>query len=229
MDASECENSDDVAAETRTNEPIEIEMEPKEFMENMDNSREVTLLKQELLKLTSQLENMKRHIEQLQSQLFNIERFRTNDSAINFYTGFPNWKTFMAVFKFLNPGDSGENIKYWLSSNVHVNVPPDFYEKDGVSESKRGRSRTVRPIDEYFLVLCRLRQGFREERLAHLFQISTLTVSRILISWINFMYLKLVQIKIWPSRDVIDKTMPEDFKVKYRSTRAIIDCTEVRC
>ena len=23
--------------------------------------------------------------------------------------------------------------------------------------------------------------------------------------------------------------MPEDFKVKYRSTRAIIDCTEVRC
>lgn len=43
------------------------------------------------------------------------------------------------------------------------------------------------------------------------------------------MYLKLSQINIWPSRDVIDKAMPEDFKVKYRSTRAIIDCTEVRC
>ena len=227
--ASECDNSNDVAAcaETQTNESQAIEMETKEFMESMDNSQELTSLKEELSKLTSQLENMKRQNELLQSQLFNIERFRNNDSAINFYTGFPNWNTFMAVIKFMDPGDSGENIRYWLSSNVHVSA--DFYEKTGETESKRGRSRTLRPIDEYFLVLCRLRQGFREEHLAHLFQISTSTVSRILITWINFMYLKLGQINIWPSRDVIDKTMPEDFKVKYRSTRAIIDCTEVRC
>ena len=59
MDASECENSGNVAVETRTNEPKEIEMEPKEFMENTDNSQELTSLKQELLKLTSHLENMK--------------------------------------------------------------------------------------------------------------------------------------------------------------------------
>ena len=227
--ASECDNSNDVAAcaETQTNESQAIEMEPKEFMESMDNSQELTSLKEELSKLTSQLENMKRQNELLQSQLFNIERFRNNDSAINFYTGFPNWNTFMAVIKFMDPGDSGENIRYWLSLNIHVSA--DFYEKTGETESKKGRSRTLRPIDEYFLVLCRLRQGFREEHLAHLFQISTSTVSRILITWINFMYLKLGQINIWPSRDVIDKTMPEDFKVKYRSTRAIIDCTEVRC
>lgn len=98
-----------------------------------------------------------------------------------------------------------------------------------MSESKRGRSRTLRPVDEYFLVLCRLRQGFHEEHLGHLFQVSTSTVSRIIITWIKYMYLKLGHINIWPLRDVIDKTMPEEFKVKYRSTRAIIDCTEVRC
>ena len=98
-----------------------------------------------------------------------------------------------------------------------------------VSESKRERSRTPRPIDNYFLVLCRLSQGFHAERLSHLFQISMSTVSMILITWINFMYLKLGQINIWPSMDVIHKTMPEDLEVKQRSTRAIIDCTEVRC
>ena len=43
------------------------------------------------------------------------------------------------------------------------------------------------------------------------------------------MFLKLGQVNIWPSREVIDKTMPEDFKKKYSSTRVIIDCTEVRC
>ena len=71
--ASEFDDSNDVAActETQTNESQEIEMESKEFMENMDNSQELISLKEELPKLTSQLENMKQQNELLQSQLFN--------------------------------------------------------------------------------------------------------------------------------------------------------------
>ena len=133
----------------------------------------------------------------------------------------------MAVFRFLNPGGMGENITYWLSSKPNVLV--DVYEEARLSENKKGRSRLLRPIDEYFLVMCRPRQGFPEEHLGHLFQISTPTVIRIFISWINFMYLKLSQINIWPTKKAIKETMPEDFKQKYSSTRVIIDCTEVRC
>ena len=66
--------------------------------------------------------------------------------------------------------------------------------------------------------MCRLRQGFAEMHLAHLFKISQSTVSRIFISWINFMYLKLGQINIWPSRKVVDESMPEAFKEKYPSS-----------
>ena len=36
------------------------------------------------------------------------------------------------------------------------------------------------------------------------------------------MYLKL-------GHNIVDETMPRDFKAKYPSTRVIIDCTEVRC
>ena len=43
------------------------------------------------------------------------------------------------------------------------------------------------------------------------------------------MYMKLGHINIWPSRKLVDETMPLDFKAKYPSTRVIIDCTEVRC
>ena len=43
------------------------------------------------------------------------------------------------------------------------------------------------------------------------------------------MYLKLGQMNIWPSRKVVDESMPEAFKEKYPSVRVIIDCTEVRC
>ena len=78
--------------------------------------------------------------------------------------------------------------------------------------------------------MCRLRQDLPEEHLAHLFKVSSSTVSRVFITWLNFMYLRLEQINIWPSRTAIDKTMLEDnFKKKNSSTRVIIDCTEVRC
>ena len=43
------------------------------------------------------------------------------------------------------------------------------------------------------------------------------------------MYLRFGTINIWPTRDEIDKTMPDDFKAKYPKTRVILDCTELKC
>lgn len=43
------------------------------------------------------------------------------------------------------------------------------------------------------------------------------------------MYLKFGQICIWPSKAVVQQTMPLDFKEKFPTTRVIIDCTEVFC
>ena len=34
---------------------------------------------------------------------------------------------------------------------------------------------------------------------------------------------------MWPSRELINKHIPEQFKEKYPSIRVIIDCTEVKC
>ena len=78
----------------------------------------------------------------------------SNNNAIHFYTGLPNWDIFMSVFRFLNPGDMGENITYWLSSKPNVSV--DVYKEARLSENKKGRSRLLRSIDECFLVMCRL-------------------------------------------------------------------------
>ena len=94
---------------------------------------------------------------------------------------------------------------------------------------KQGRPRQLSPREEFFLTLCRLRQGFKEEHLSHLYGISQATVSRIVISWVNFMFLKFSTISIWPSRAKVDEHMPADFKEKYPSTRVIIDCTKIRC
>ena len=78
-------------------------------------------------------------------------------------------------------------------------------------------------------MLCRLRRGFAEQHLAHLFHISQSTVSRIFLSWINYLYLKFGQVSIWANKGVVRATMPDSFKDRYSSTRVIIDCTEIRC
>ena len=75
---------------------------------------------------------------------------------MRFYTGFPNWSTFLAVFNYLNPVDEGENVPYWLSQ-PNVSVPAEFYDKSEVEPSRKlDRPRNLSPIDEYFVVMCRL-------------------------------------------------------------------------
>ncbi|CAB3994178.1 THAP domain-containing 6 [Paramuricea clavata] len=187
-------------------------------------------LKQQLLDYERDLKNAKLNILSLEQKVFTAGRFKDHDSSVRFYTGFANWRTFIAIFNYLNPGRNGENIKYWYSDLSQCETSDDNnITMPMENKPKLGRQRNLKPLDEFFAVMCRLRQGFHEEHLANLFGVSTATISRILISWINFMYLKLGQLNIWPSREAVDKFMPESFKKKYPSTRVIIDCTEVRC
>ena len=65
-----------------------------------------------------------------------------------------------------------------------------------------------------FITLCRLRQGFAEEHLAHLYGVSQPIISKIIITWVNLLYLKLKDVPM-------HEHMPEQFKHKY--------CTEVKC
>ena len=53
----------------------------------------------------------------------------------------------MAVFNYLDPGIEGENIRYWVSQS-NSDLSTDFYEVDRVV-GKNGRSRTLRPVDEF--------------------------------------------------------------------------------
>ena len=222
--ASESEEDETNEIEGSTKQDVATQTNEIRSNDSADSDKEMN---SQLIDLKTELERANRRIESL--QMFTVDRFRGDDSSIKFYTGFPNWDTFNAVFKYLNPGNEGQNISYWVSK-INVNVSPAVYEGENEEAiRKKGRPRYLRPIDEFFAVMCRLRQGFAEEHLAHLFQVSVSTVSRIFITWINFMYLRLGQINIWPTREVVNETMPEDFKHKYSSTRVIIDCTEVRC
>ncbi len=139
---------------------------------------------------------------------------KSDESKICFYTGFPNYATLLACYQFLGPA---------VNSLVY-DSNKQLVEGDS---SKRCRSRTLTPKDEFFLVLVRLRLGLMEQDLAYRFEISQSTVSRIISTWINFLYLKFKEIPMWPPRDLVRANMPKQFKEKYPTTRVIIDATEI--
>lgn len=206
----------DFAAEKSRNELLISDLQEKLSAVIVKNEE----LEKMVLKLKQQIVDLEEKYEQLEEQLFLFKNISSNDSLISFYTGLPNYQTMMGLYNYLDPGARGENINYWLSGkDVAGTAKP----------TKQGRPRSLKPVDEFFLTLCRLRQGFAELHLAHLFNVSQPTVSRIFISWIDYMYLKLGHINIWPSKNLVIETMPHDFKEKYPTTRVIIDCTEVRC
>ena len=110
-----------------------------------------------------------------------------------------------------------------MSSSTEVSE--DFYDSDNSDDEdivKKGPQRKLKPTEEYFIIMCRLRRGFSEHFLANLYAVGQFTISRILISWLNY-------ICIWPSKSVVIATVLDDFKDKFPNTPVITDCTEVFC
>ena len=71
-----------------------------------------------------------------------------------------------------------------------------------------GAKRSLQPIDEFWLVLTRLRVGLLEHDLAFRFNVSVTTVSDI-ITWSNYMYVMLGSLPVWASREVIKLHLSE--------------------
>lgn len=67
--------------------------------------------------------DLERKYEKREERLFSFKNIASNDSLVAFYTGFPNYQTMMAVYDFLDPGEQGENINYWLSGKDVDSTP----------------------------------------------------------------------------------------------------------
>lgn len=88
--------------------------------------------------------------------------------------------------------------------------------------------QSLQPLDELFLFLMYLSVGLKEIDLGHRFNIHSSTVSRIIVTWINFLYTLFGSISIWMSQEQVQANLPMEFK-NYPDTQVIIDCTELKC
>ncbi len=156
--------------------------------------------------------------DEVKRKQFSIECFKGNDNLIRFYTGLEDYKTFKTLFDSFGPAVN--NLVYYGTKTNSERLKSD-------KVVKRGPKRSSTPEQEFFLVLVRLRLGLLEEDLATRCGLSQSQMSRIFITWVDFLHSRLRTYPIWPTRESIHKTMPAVFKAMYPSTRVIIDCTEI--
>ncbi|KAH9644555.1 hypothetical protein HF086_000329 [Spodoptera exigua] len=123
----------------------------------------------------------------IEQTFWTIQRFKTDDEAIQFYTGFETYKKFYFVYSTLSPVVHKINN---LGSKI-TNVSKE---------------------DQFFLTLMKLRQDKCNFELSRFFNVSTAAVSNIFISWINFIYQHWLNIVTWPDKDLVQQYMPDHLK-----------------
>ena len=107
------------------------------------------------------IEHLEAEIEVLKLKLRRSELCLSNiahsNSKVQFYTGFRDYSTLMAVYKTLGP--AVDCMNYWGG------------EIKGDVKSIQGQNHSLPPTEEYFMVLVRLKLGLFEQDIAERFGI----------------------------------------------------------
>ena len=176
------------------------------------------------------MEDLKTEVEHLKEELskarekeyifkFGLERF---SSSPDFYTGFRDYKTLLAFWHYIEP--NAANLTYYSSARDVFgsvsNVPFPCFSATGRKFPGKGvgAQHTLQPIDEFWLFLTRVRLGLFECDLAFTFNISLSTVSDIVNTWSNYLFVILGSLPIWPSKDVIMQHLPKVFEGRFEKS-----------
>ncbi len=159
--------------------------------------RQVRVQKLENSTLTMTLQKQKLTI-------FTMESLKKNDDLLLYYTGISSYQLFLALLNYLVPDRDASCIKY---DNV---------------------SRKYLPLeDQLLMVLSKLRRNLGHRDLAFRFGKSASGITRLFKTWINYMYLRLGSLSLWPHRDILIANSPSDFLEAFPNVIVIIDGTEI--
>ncbi|XP_041430373.1 uncharacterized protein LOC108699800 [Xenopus laevis] len=151
----------------------------------------------------------------LEKNRFFVERFSSDSSLINFYTGFKDYSTFTDVFTTLTQAEG--NMVKWQQCQHECNTS-DLDEEE----------ESLLLIDQFFLFLCKVRQGFFDQDLAVRFNICQSTVTKIIITWADYLYLVLGEVPLWRSRAAASQDIPDCFRASYPQARLILHSAEFK-
>ena len=168
--------------------------------------------------LKDSVTSLQAEIKLLRSQVFRFRNVKNDHEQLMFLCGLSP-EMWSALWMFLEPLPTAI-----LSERCAAK------EEDGrLNCPGAGRKPILDVEDELLLTLMRLLLGRLEKDLAYQFSVTGSCISCIVIKWLNFLYLRLGLVPIWPEWDDVERTMPASFKEAYPTTFAILDATELFC
>ena len=126
----------------------------REIIDN--NNKKIHKLEQEIEELKRQLQDTQRQRDAFNKRLFNFENCSQKIPMLLFILDFKARRLKWLLWSIFI-------ICYWRSKTDNI-TESDYSESRLLT--KKGRARSLRPLDEFFIVMCRLRQGFPEDYLA---------------------------------------------------------------
>ena len=170
-----------------------------------DSKAEIELLQKENMKskyIIQKLKNVNtafvKKNKKLKNQIDEANfKLIKDKKKVQFYTGLPDVHVFKHVFNLI------ENY-----------VPAN-------------NASTMTKLQEFCIVLMKLRLNLLEQDIAYRFGISQPTVSRIFEKWLLVMARRLSFLIKWPERDILRRTMPTCFREFFPKCIVIIDCFEI--
>ena len=195
----------------------------------IDKNAVIFSMANEIAKLNNEKEKLKEHIDELCENVtemklkqksrkpFSAASIRS-DAKIRFYTGIQSFAVFEALFSLIKP--HAPKLVFWRGAKVISSA---------VNKKRRHKSHRLCYMDQFLLVLMRLRLGLLLQDLADRFQISESICSNIFATWVRFLSKFLGSaLIVWLPKEVIVSQLPQCFvEGHYQNTRCIIDCTEV--
>ena len=178
-------------------------------------------VEEKLAKASDHIDHLEQLVERLTISRFGLHRFASDPKLLQFYTGFSSYTLVMNLFQLLRP--TAERMTRWSQEQRHR-----MGQTSQINTELSFRTESLPLVDQFFMFLVKVRVGLFQQDIGCRFNVSQSTVSRVIITWANFLYFQLGSIPIWPSRDQVNKYMPDCFKELYPTTRVILDCTEIK-
>ncbi|XP_056334598.1 uncharacterized protein LOC130245848 [Danio aesculapii] len=173
---------------------------------------------QRIRELEAKVRQLEVQLGDLSASKLHINRYCATDEDFRFYTRFPSEKVFWTFWESVAP--SASRLVYWSKAQR---------DSGSADVDKPGSNRKLALVDELFLYCCRVAAGLKEKVIADIFGISTATVTKLIITWANYLYLVLGSLPIWMSREQVTALMPAKLAEYYPNLRVIVDCTEIKC
>ena len=138
--------SPDVA--TNVNMP-DLPVDPEATVLNLLSR--VEMLEKQVSTLEEKVLQLEKEKEALLARQFSLNKIKGDNAAMLFYTGFPNYEALMSFYNYIEP-----KVQYWKGEKLMKESQPYQMDKNKI---KPGPSRTLTYLEEFVLVLLRLKAG----------------------------------------------------------------------